>query len=85
MGTNRQIRLKELLFSPSDNESATPDQVVRGELQLPSIVELEMVVWAKRILVTLALTFGQKLRYFNATAILLTLNESLRGVPEPGL
>jgi len=30
MGTDRQIRLKELLFSPSDNESATPDQVVRA-------------------------------------------------------
>ena len=45
MGTHRQILLKELLFSPSDNESATPDQVVQGKLQLPDSVPPKMIGW----------------------------------------
>jgi hypothetical protein len=45
MGTNRQILLKELLFSPSDKESATPEQWVRTVLRLPGMVALEMAGW----------------------------------------
>ena len=45
MGTNRQILLKELLFSPSDKESATPEPRVWTVLRFPGKVALEMVGW----------------------------------------